>query len=107
MKRKARLSTQSKLSKNIQYESLEEITEIISSQLMEADIERETVKDIITKNINMSRDYDKDEHIDQVILNHKIAAVIEIVILDKGYVESKTVSTQGHKKIMNVLKTKH
>jgi hypothetical protein len=87
--------------------TLEEITEIISSQLMEADIARETVKDIITKNINMNRDYDKDEHIDQVILNHKIAAVIEIVILDKGYVESETVSIQGYKKIGNVLRDKH
>ncbi len=86
--------------------TFEEIEEIISSQLLEADIEAEIIEEIMLKNKDMNRDYDKDEHLDQVILNHKIAAVIEIVLTDNEYCENKIVSTQGHKKIMNVLRDK-
>ena len=82
------------------------LKEIISSQLLEADIDYEVVEEILYKNKKMNRDYDEDEHADQVILNHKIAAVIEIVLADKDYAESQILSTQGHKKIMNVLRDK-
>jgi len=83
------------------------LKEIISSQLLEADIDYKVVEEILYKNKKMNKDYDEDEHADQVILNHKIAAVIEIVLTDKDYAESQILSTQGHKKIMNVLKDKH
>ena len=83
------------------------LKEIISSKLLEADIDYKVVEEILYKNKKMNKDYDEDEHADQVILNHKIAAVIEIVLTDKDYAESQILSTQGHKKIMNVLKDKH
>jgi len=86
--------------------SFEVIKEIISSQLLEADIEYEAIEDIMARNKNMNRDYDHDEHMDQIILNHKIATLIEIVLADKEYMKSKTISTQGHKKIGNVLRDK-
>ena len=86
--------------------TFEEIRKIISSQLLEADIEHEAVEDIMIRNQNMYKNYDKDKHLDQVILNHKIEAVIEIVLSDKAYIKSQTISTQGYKKIKNVLKDK-
>ncbi len=74
--------------------------------MLEAEVADEVIDEIISKNKNMNRDYDRDEHVDQVILNHKIGAVIEIVTSDKEYAENKVLSAQGHKKIMNVLRDK-
>ncbi len=87
--------------------TFEEINEIITSQLLEADISDEAINEIMSKNKNMNRDYDKDEYIDHVILNHKIVAVTEIVFADKQYEEVETLSLQAHKKIMNILRDKH
>lgn len=86
--------------------TFEALEEIISSQLLDADITESTVQDIMTENKNMYRDYDTDEHTDQIILNHKIATTIEIVFADKCYTEKKILSKQGHKKIKNVLRDK-
>jgi signal recognition particle GTPase len=83
-----------------------ELKEIIVSQLLEVDIELEIIDQIMNKNTKMFRDYDKDEYEDQVILNHKIAAIIEIVFKDNQYKESKNLSESGHKKINNILKSK-
>jgi len=87
--------------------SFEEIKEIISMQLEDADIKQTVVNAILSKNKDMCRDYDQDEHTDQIILTHKIEAVKEIIFADKSYISKKVLSRQGYKKIRKVLKDKH
>ena len=87
--------------------TFEEISEIISSQLLEADIDIDAVEEILAANKNMNRDYDRDEYADQVTLNHKIAALIEIVLGDDEYIVQKVLSEQGHKRVKSLLGTKY
>ncbi len=72
--------------------NFDEVSQVISSRLLEVEIEQNTIDDIFTQNSKMYVGYDAEDEYDQMILHYKVAAIIELVISDKEYQENRTLS---------------
>ncbi len=86
--------------------SFDELSEIISLQLIEAGIDEDLAKEILEANKKMCLEYNLNDEYDQVILYHKISAIVNVIETDRNYKKSKKITNQSHKIIQKILQTK-
>ena len=87
--------------------NFEELAEVLTSMFLESGISSDVIGEILANNQHMYTNYDREAHEDQIVLNHKVLAIIEIISSDTNYEIEDSLLEKTHKRINRVLKDKY